>query len=118
MPTSAIKDLFKKWEAVRAMVLEWHPNQADVSRLECIGGIEFPCCQLNYRLPKWEAKTRHGVGFVLALLKTLVEDLKQQTAYQNSTIDTLSGFKSGDRAGHSIHFKPRPLRYSSTIIAR
>ncbi|GFV53052.1 uncharacterized protein TNCV_4644111 [Trichonephila clavipes] len=31
MPTSAIKDLFKKWEAVRAMVLEWHPNQADVS---------------------------------------------------------------------------------------
>ncbi|GFX32109.1 uncharacterized protein TNCV_4099581 [Trichonephila clavipes] len=34
MPTSAIKDLFKKWEDVRAMVLEWHPNQADVSRVE------------------------------------------------------------------------------------
>ncbi|GFX03148.1 hypothetical protein TNCV_4289311 [Trichonephila clavipes] len=32
MPTSAIKDLLKKWDAVRAMVLEWHPNQADVSR--------------------------------------------------------------------------------------
>ncbi|GFW91767.1 hypothetical protein TNCV_3400271 [Trichonephila clavipes] len=32
MPTSALKDLLKKWEAVRAMVLEWHPNQADVSR--------------------------------------------------------------------------------------
>ncbi|GFS96673.1 uncharacterized protein TNCV_4753881 [Trichonephila clavipes] len=32
-PTSAIKDLLKKWEAVRAMVLEWHPNQADVSRV-------------------------------------------------------------------------------------
>ncbi|GFU24115.1 uncharacterized protein TNCV_2007101 [Trichonephila clavipes] len=31
MPTSAIKDLLKKWEAVRAMVLAWHPNQADVS---------------------------------------------------------------------------------------
>ncbi|GFW06420.1 uncharacterized protein TNCV_2187551 [Trichonephila clavipes] len=31
MPTSAIKDLFKKWDVVRAMVLEWHPNQADVS---------------------------------------------------------------------------------------
>ncbi|GFU68919.1 uncharacterized protein TNCV_4882461 [Trichonephila clavipes] len=31
-PTSAIKDLLKKWEAVRAMVLEWHPNQADGSR--------------------------------------------------------------------------------------
>ncbi|GFV00324.1 uncharacterized protein TNCV_2117781 [Trichonephila clavipes] len=33
MPTSAIKDLFKKWNAVRAMVLEWHPNQADVCRV-------------------------------------------------------------------------------------
>ncbi|GFW23734.1 uncharacterized protein TNCV_2032771 [Trichonephila clavipes] len=33
MPTSAIKDLLKKWEAVRAMVLEWHPNQAEVSRV-------------------------------------------------------------------------------------
>ncbi|GFY35769.1 uncharacterized protein TNCV_4841461 [Trichonephila clavipes] len=33
MPTSAIKDLLKKWEAARAMVLEWHPNQADVSRV-------------------------------------------------------------------------------------
>ncbi|GFT97620.1 uncharacterized protein TNCV_1034561 [Trichonephila clavipes] len=33
MPTSAIKDLFKKWNAVRAMVLEWHPKQADVSRV-------------------------------------------------------------------------------------
>ncbi|GFV22180.1 uncharacterized protein TNCV_2674221 [Trichonephila clavipes] len=33
MPTSAIKDLLKKWEAVRAVVLEWHPNQAGVSRV-------------------------------------------------------------------------------------
>ncbi|GFW00642.1 uncharacterized protein TNCV_2283881 [Trichonephila clavipes] len=33
MTTSAIKDLLKKWEAVRALVLEWHPNQADVSRV-------------------------------------------------------------------------------------
>ncbi|GFW56656.1 hypothetical protein TNCV_1863661 [Trichonephila clavipes] len=32
MPTSAIKDLLKKWVAVRAMILEWHPNQAGVSR--------------------------------------------------------------------------------------
>ncbi|GFW94773.1 uncharacterized protein TNCV_4248131 [Trichonephila clavipes] len=32
MPTCAIKDLLKK-EAVRAMVLESHPNQADVSRV-------------------------------------------------------------------------------------
>ncbi|GFU18354.1 uncharacterized protein TNCV_1980411 [Trichonephila clavipes] len=33
MPTSAIKDLLKKWADVRAMVLEWHPNQDDVSRV-------------------------------------------------------------------------------------
>ncbi|GFS57764.1 uncharacterized protein TNCV_2908781 [Trichonephila clavipes] len=33
MPTSAIKDGLKKWEAVRAMVLEWHPDRADVSRV-------------------------------------------------------------------------------------
>ncbi|GFW23964.1 uncharacterized protein TNCV_4950101 [Trichonephila clavipes] len=33
IPTSAIKDLFKKREAVIAVVLEWHPNQADVSRV-------------------------------------------------------------------------------------
>ncbi|GFX21165.1 uncharacterized protein TNCV_4367441 [Trichonephila clavipes] len=32
MPTSAIKDLLKKWEDVRAMILEWHPYQADISR--------------------------------------------------------------------------------------
>ncbi|GFX21804.1 hypothetical protein TNCV_2310831 [Trichonephila clavipes] len=32
LPTSAIKDLLKKWADVRAMVLEGHPNQADVSR--------------------------------------------------------------------------------------
>ncbi|GFW58207.1 uncharacterized protein TNCV_2633811 [Trichonephila clavipes] len=33
MPTSAVKDLLKKRAGVRAMVLEWHPNQADVSRV-------------------------------------------------------------------------------------
>ncbi|PRD24277.1 UNVERIFIED_CONTAM: hypothetical protein NCL1_44255 [Trichonephila clavipes] len=32
MPTSAIKDLLKKWVDVRAMVLECHPKQADVRR--------------------------------------------------------------------------------------
>ncbi|GFU55379.1 hypothetical protein TNCV_200411 [Trichonephila clavipes] len=32
MPTSAIKDLLKKGEDVRAMFLEWHPYQADVKR--------------------------------------------------------------------------------------
>ncbi|GFW32142.1 uncharacterized protein TNCV_2601681 [Trichonephila clavipes] len=33
MPTSAIKDLLKKWADVRAMILEWYPNQAEVSRV-------------------------------------------------------------------------------------
>ncbi|GFU86825.1 uncharacterized protein TNCV_1342701 [Trichonephila clavipes] len=33
-PTSGIKYLLKKWEDVRAMVLEWYPNQADVNRVE------------------------------------------------------------------------------------
>ncbi|GFX03471.1 uncharacterized protein TNCV_4634821 [Trichonephila clavipes] len=33
MPTSAIKGLLKQWVDVRAMVLEWHPNQADISRV-------------------------------------------------------------------------------------
>ncbi|GFX93609.1 uncharacterized protein TNCV_1587861 [Trichonephila clavipes] len=33
MPTSAIKDLLKKWADVRAMVLERPSNQADVSRV-------------------------------------------------------------------------------------
>ncbi|GFX75452.1 uncharacterized protein TNCV_2547231 [Trichonephila clavipes] len=33
MPTSAIKDLLKKWKDSRTMVLEWHSNQADVSRV-------------------------------------------------------------------------------------
>ncbi|GFX20804.1 uncharacterized protein TNCV_78611 [Trichonephila clavipes] len=33
MPTSVIKELLKKWVDVRAMVLEWHPNQTDVSRI-------------------------------------------------------------------------------------
>ncbi|GFV73909.1 uncharacterized protein TNCV_2641731 [Trichonephila clavipes] len=33
MPTSVIKDVLKKCEAVRAMVLKWHPNQAEVRRV-------------------------------------------------------------------------------------
>ncbi|GFS87642.1 uncharacterized protein TNCV_2942251 [Trichonephila clavipes] len=33
MPTSAIKDILKKWADVRTMVLDWHPNQADISRV-------------------------------------------------------------------------------------
>ncbi|GFU79759.1 uncharacterized protein TNCV_2347801 [Trichonephila clavipes] len=33
LPTSAIKDVLKKWQTVRGMVLEWRPNQADVRRV-------------------------------------------------------------------------------------
>ncbi|GFX16758.1 uncharacterized protein TNCV_4187331 [Trichonephila clavipes] len=33
MPTSSIKDLLKKWADVRVILLEWPPNQADVSRV-------------------------------------------------------------------------------------
>ncbi|GFY36020.1 uncharacterized protein TNCV_4843921 [Trichonephila clavipes] len=32
-PMPTFKDLLKKWADVRTMVLEWHPNQADVSRV-------------------------------------------------------------------------------------
>ncbi|GFU54572.1 uncharacterized protein TNCV_3025201 [Trichonephila clavipes] len=32
LPTPTIKDLLKRWADARAMVLEWHPYQADVSR--------------------------------------------------------------------------------------
>ncbi|GFV72282.1 uncharacterized protein TNCV_637441 [Trichonephila clavipes] len=41
--TSAIKYLFKKWDTVRAIVLEWLPNQADVSRNELIHSHRSPC---------------------------------------------------------------------------
>jgi hypothetical protein len=33
MPTSAIKDLLKKWEDVRTTVLEWYPNHVEVNRV-------------------------------------------------------------------------------------
>ncbi|GFY03068.1 uncharacterized protein TNCV_980731 [Trichonephila clavipes] len=33
VPTSVLKYLLKKWEDVRARVLEWYPYQADISRL-------------------------------------------------------------------------------------
>ncbi|GFT11464.1 uncharacterized protein TNCV_2522871 [Trichonephila clavipes] len=33
MPVSAIKYLLKNWADVRAMVLEWHTNEADVRRV-------------------------------------------------------------------------------------
>ncbi|GFS59068.1 uncharacterized protein TNCV_69611 [Trichonephila clavipes] len=62
MPTSAIKDLLKKWEAVRAMVLEWHPNQADVSRV----GDLYNDNAINYflKILKKERKTT-DIGHVL-----------------------------------------------------
>ncbi|GFV00025.1 hypothetical protein TNCV_4056981 [Trichonephila clavipes] len=53
MLTSAIKDLLKKWDAVRAMVLEWHPNQADFSR-----SLNVKCDSLTFEyrvdtIPEW-----------------------------------------------------------------
>ncbi|GFU70619.1 DDE_3 domain-containing protein [Trichonephila clavipes] len=42
------------------------------------------------RLPKWEAKTRHEVSFVLALLKILEEDLTQQHIFQDRRKEALS----------------------------
>ncbi|GFX58933.1 uncharacterized protein TNCV_806371 [Trichonephila clavipes] len=44
MPTSTIKDRLRKWADVRAMVLEWHPNQADVSRV----GYPYNNNAINY----------------------------------------------------------------------
>ncbi|GFU20345.1 uncharacterized protein TNCV_1796121 [Trichonephila clavipes] len=54
---SAIKDLLKKWEAVRAMVLEWHPNQHDVSRV----GDLYNDNAINYfrKILKREKSNRH-----------------------------------------------------------
>ncbi|GFV63924.1 hypothetical protein TNCV_3787971 [Trichonephila clavipes] len=63
------------------------------------------------------SKTRHVVSFVLALLKTLEEDLKQQPVYQDCPKDVVR-FKSGDRAGHSIRSKPRPSRYTAGQLLR
>ncbi|GFU73635.1 uncharacterized protein TNCV_996291 [Trichonephila clavipes] len=62
MPTSAIKDLFKKWDAVRAMVLKWHPNQADVSRV----GDLYNDNAINYfrKIPKKrEKQSKLGMFF-------------------------------------------------------
>ncbi|GFU14073.1 transposable element Tcb2 transposase [Trichonephila clavipes] len=40
MPTSSIKDFLKKWEDVRAMILECYPNQADVKAWRVVGKLE------------------------------------------------------------------------------
>ncbi|GFV39925.1 uncharacterized protein TNCV_1808371 [Trichonephila clavipes] len=62
MPTSAIKDLLKKWADVRAMVLEWHPNRADVSR----AGDLYNDNAINYfrKTPEKERKAI-DIGHVL-----------------------------------------------------
>ncbi|GFS94650.1 transposable element Tc3 transposase [Trichonephila clavipes] len=57
---------------------------------ECIGSINFACCQTSRRTPKWEAKTRHRVSLVLVHVTTLEEYLKQQSVYQDSPKDDLS----------------------------
>ncbi|GFY33817.1 uncharacterized protein TNCV_4595291 [Trichonephila clavipes] len=62
MPTSAIKDILKKWKAVRAIVLEWHPNHADVSGV----GDLYNDNDINYfrKIPGKERKAI-DIGHVL-----------------------------------------------------
>ncbi|GFS78799.1 uncharacterized protein TNCV_3149311 [Trichonephila clavipes] len=61
MPTSAIKDFLKKWEDVRAMVLEWHPNQADVRR----AGDLYNDNAINYFPENPEERKAIDIGHVL-----------------------------------------------------
>ncbi|GFX88455.1 hypothetical protein TNCV_2279231 [Trichonephila clavipes] len=62
MPASAIKHILKKWKAVRAMVLELHPNQADFSRV----GDLYKDIAINYfqKIPEKERKAI-DIGHVL-----------------------------------------------------
>ncbi|GFW92628.1 uncharacterized protein TNCV_519451 [Trichonephila clavipes] len=57
MPTSAIKDILKKWADVREIVLERHPNQADVSRV----GDLYNDNAINY-FRKILKKVRKAIG--------------------------------------------------------
>ncbi|GFS85794.1 uncharacterized protein TNCV_2973371 [Trichonephila clavipes] len=59
MPTSSIKDLLKKWGDVRAMILEWHPNQADVSRVWNL----YNHNAINYFLKKIEKQSTLDMFF-------------------------------------------------------
>ncbi|GFW02208.1 uncharacterized protein TNCV_4989211 [Trichonephila clavipes] len=59
MPTSASKDLLKKWEVVRAMDLEWHPYQADVSRF----GDLYNNNAINYFWKKIEKQSTLDIFF-------------------------------------------------------
>ncbi|GFT71897.1 uncharacterized protein TNCV_2515431 [Trichonephila clavipes] len=57
MPTSAIKDLLKKREAVRAKVLEWLPNQTNVSReREGWGSLQQQCINYFWKILKKREK--------------------------------------------------------------
>ncbi|GFU45508.1 uncharacterized protein TNCV_3626011 [Trichonephila clavipes] len=55
----------------------------------CDCGSRFIHLNLSCRTSKWEAKTRHGVNFVIAHVTTLEEILKQQPVCQDSTKDVL-----------------------------
>ncbi|GFU68739.1 uncharacterized protein TNCV_4400171 [Trichonephila clavipes] len=63
MLSSAIKDLLKKWEDFRVMVLEWYPNQADVSRV----GDLYNDNAINYfrKILKKREKSNLDIGHVL-----------------------------------------------------
>lgn len=95
----------QKWILIKECVHQWP---------ECIGGINFPCCQLSWT-PKWEARTRNGLRKTLvpAHLKTL-ENLQQQLISQESQICS-NRFRSREWAGHSICSKLWPsARYTTT----
>ncbi|GFW28445.1 uncharacterized protein TNCV_4641101 [Trichonephila clavipes] len=54
------------------------------------GPTSFEKHNVNLPVTEMERKTRHGVSFVPALLKTEQEDLRQHPVYQDSPKDTQS----------------------------
>ncbi|GFV84587.1 hypothetical protein TNCV_2482011 [Trichonephila clavipes] len=74
--TSARKNL----QSGSELAARGHPSVAPI-----LSDKYQPFC----RLPKWEAKTRHGVIFVPALIKILEKDLKQQPVYQDNPKNAL-----------------------------
>ncbi|GFX09362.1 uncharacterized protein TNCV_1887751 [Trichonephila clavipes] len=90
IPTSAIKDLLKKWETVRAMVLEWHANQADVSRLTRI--IINPCGNRTHTYTK-----------KLLISSMVVEvGLRASIEFPKTFRSCSMGLRLENIAGHSI----------------
>ncbi|GFW06859.1 uncharacterized protein TNCV_3289581 [Trichonephila clavipes] len=102
MPTSATKDLLKKWEAFRAMVLEWHPNQADVSRIEDL----YNDNAINYFWKILKRRKAIDIGHVLQrpIARNEKDGLTCKTIYWYWT-------RTRDKASHGPI--PIPLGYRS-----